>query len=314
MATKRGSWYGNFGAFHDTMDNNRPASGIPNTVPSIAIRRPTLSRGKKRQYYEITLPNGVREVVIHGDFGPSDPGRLDVNARAASDAGYSPGNFPTDKPVKYRYLGTRLPAGVQLGVQGKGPVAQAGAAAAPQTQAAALTPELAARRAAILESLISRRNPDSPLVQLGVISKALGGQAAATPAAAGPAQGTRPVTKHPEVDQGGTAVFEGVRVAASVKPVLEYARQKGWRGKVTSGWRSRAKQEYLYSHPQGYPVAKPGTSMHEQDKPGWGAVDVEQGSAPQLARILASSPYRDRFKWAGSKDRVHFSFQHGGRY
>lgn len=52
---------------------------------------------------------------------------------------------------------------------------------------------------------------------------------------------------------------------------------------VTSGWRSSAKQEALWraraSNP--YPVARPGTSAHEQGR----AVDVPAAFAPRLAAV-----------------------------
>jgi hypothetical protein len=112
--------------------------------------------------------------------------------------------------------------------------------------------------------------------------------------------------KHPH----GWGTFDGKRVAAWIVPELQYARAHGWKGHVTSGGRTRAEQAYLYSHPQGYPVARPGTSNHEGRNFPRGAVDVS--NAAQLSRILRRR--HSPLKWAGSKDAVHFSHPHGGSY
>lgn len=109
MATKGGSWYGNYGAFKDSQDNNRPASGIPNTTPSIAVNYPDNSTLKG--FYLVRSPKGRLELAVHGDAGPAG-NRIDINGRLATDFGYTPGNFPTDSPFKYRYLGKNKAAAV----------------------------------------------------------------------------------------------------------------------------------------------------------------------------------------------------------
>lgn len=112
--------------------------------------------------------------------------------------------------------------------------------------------------------------------------------------------------------QHGTANFEGHTVAAWIKPALQYARRQGWRGQVTSGYRSVGEQAQLYKEFQAGtragPVAKPGTSHHGMaDYPG-GAVDVTD--AQTLSRIISQSRFR-RLKWAGAKDPPHFSHPSG---
>jgi hypothetical protein len=109
----------------------------------------------------------------------------------------------------------------------------------------------------------------------------------------------------------GVARFEGAPVAAWIAPILAYARQQGWRGAVTSGFRSYADQKRIYDSGV-RPAAKPGTSNHEGDVFPRGAVDVSD--AQTLARIIARSPYRGRLVWAGTKDPVHFSHPHNGGY
>lgn len=111
--------------------------------------------------------------------------------------------------------------------------------------------------------------------------------------------------------RGGVTKFEGVQVAAWIAPILRYARKQGWKGKVTSGYRSRAQQAAIYNSGV-RPAARPGTSNHEGDEFPRGAVDVSE--AQQLARILARSPYGGKLKWAGAKDPVHFSYPHNGGY
>jgi len=109
----------------------------------------------------------------------------------------------------------------------------------------------------------------------------------------------------------GVAKFEGAPVAAWIAPILQYARQRGWRGSINSGFRSYAEQKRIYDSGV-RPAAVPGTSNHEGDVFPRGAVDVSD--AETLARILARSPYRRRLVWAGSKDPVHFSHPHDGSY
>lgn len=110
----------------------------------------------------------------------------------------------------------------------------------------------------------------------------------------------------------GTATFDGKRVAAWIKPALQYARAHGWKGTVSSGFRSYKEQYNIY-YVQGIrPAAVPGTSNHEGSQFPRGAVDVTD--APQLSQILKNSPYAKALIWAGSKDPVHFSHPHNGGY
>lgn len=111
----------------------------------------------------------------------------------------------------------------------------------------------------------------------------------------------------------GTAKFEGTTVAAWIKPILEYARAHGWKGSITSGYRSFADQKRIYDSGV-RPAAVPGTSNHEGDVFPRGAVDVDRASAAQLSAILRNSPYAKTLIYAGSKDPVHFSHPHAGGY
>lgn len=77
---------------------------------------------------------------------------------------------------------------------------------------------------------------------------------------------------------------------------------EGFRARVTSGYRSYAKQKWLYDRYlrglQPYPVAPPGTSDHEKGI----ALDVVSTDTAKLARLLTSVGFR----WGGPADPVHF--------
>lgn len=109
----------------------------------------------------------------------------------------------------------------------------------------------------------------------------------------------------------GVGEFEGTNVAGWISPILQYAREHGWKGAVNSGFRSLEDQTRIYNSGV-RPAAKPGTSNHENPNFPGGAVDVSD--AEQLSQILANSPYKKKLVWAGSKDPVHFSFPHNGSY
>lgn len=98
-----------------------------------------------------------------------------------------------------------------------------------------------------------------------------------------------------------------VNVPAWIYPALTLAKEQGVHFHVSSGYRSIAEQWYLYLHPEGYPVAYPGTSHHN----GWqypdGAVDLDSGQQA-FSDWLDKHPSTGRgLTWARDKDAVHFS-------
>lgn len=127
------------------------------------------------------------------------------------------------------------------------------------------------------------------------------------------ADGARPVASG---GHEGTTDFEGTPVASWIAPILRYARERGWKGHVTSGYRSDAEQAQLYNEfkagKRAGPVAAPGTSNHGKTGFLQGAVDVDAADAPALAEILRRK--HSRLKYAGAKDPVHFSVPSGGSY
>jgi hypothetical protein len=114
----------------------------------------------------------------------------------------------------------------------------------------------------------------------------------------------------------GTAEFDGKKVAGWIAPILEYARQQGWKGTVNSGFRSDAEQQRIYDsgvRPAAVPKAYGGGgSNHEGKVYPLGAIDASD--AARLAAIIKRSPYAKYLKWAGGKDPVHFSHPHNGSY
>lgn len=109
----------------------------------------------------------------------------------------------------------------------------------------------------------------------------------------------------------GLGSFDGHQVALWIIPFLRYARSHGWKGSVTSGYRSYAEQARIYNSGV-RPAAVPGSSNHEGQAFPRGAIDVTE--AAQLSAILERLPGGSLLKWAGSADPVHFSFPHGGGY
>ena len=110
--------------------------------------------------------------------------------------------------------------------------------------------------------------------------------------------------------KGGTVNFDGKPVAAWIGGILQKARSAGWKGTVSSGYRSVAEQARIYNSGV-RPAAKPGQSNHNFTAYPGGAVDVTdpQGLAATLRRLGVN-----QLVWAGGKDPVHFSHPHNGGY
>lgn len=167
MPVTKGSWYG---GPNDHADNNRPASGIPNTVPGIA--RPT--RATLKGYYRVVFPNGRSLVLQHTDMGPAAwAGRkIDINYTAVKRAGYTESNFPTDAPIEYHYLGKTKPAWADKGSTGKvTPKAKKKVKAAAVSSTS--TADSTGRRSLLLSYLADDKNPDA-LTNLALGLRALG--------------------------------------------------------------------------------------------------------------------------------------------
>lgn len=168
-----------------------------------------------------------------------------------------------------------------------------------QVPSSAAEPDPQARQAALLAYVNDRHNPDA------LLSLAQGLQADVPK---GPSQPSQPSqSSQPFRQAGGITDFDGKPIPAGFVGDLEYARQHGWDGVVTSGVRSRQQQASLKAHPQGYPVADVDKSNHVLETGGEGAVDVTKPE--KLWEIIRHKPGRV-LRWAptvGLNDRVHFS-------
>lgn len=108
----------------------------------------------------------------------------------------------------------------------------------------------------------------------------------------------------------GTANFDGKTVAAVAVPYLEFARANGWRGHVTSGWRSPAYSESLCQTMCGAPSC-PGrcagrSSNHSGTSPTHFAIDVSDETNFGRIMNLPGAPQPRIFNNLPS-DRIHFS-------
>jgi hypothetical protein len=99
----RGSWFGFAPGWHDSEDNGRNASGLPQSVPGIALP----SRSTLGQHFMVTAPNGKTLDLTQVDLGPAKwTGRgIDINATAAKAFGYTTGNFPTNGTFSWKPVG-----------------------------------------------------------------------------------------------------------------------------------------------------------------------------------------------------------------
>lgn len=180
-----------------------------------------------------------------------------------------------------------------------------------------------ARRRVALATILQKTDPNSLLLRLGVVdsnepvtktvqhSIVTGPHTDRIPGSGvGIQPGSTKLLTHPQ-NSHGVAEFEGTKVAAWIAPALEYARKRGWKGEVKSGWRSYGEQKHIYDSGV-RPAAKPGTSNHEFTAFPGGAVDASDPET--LSHILRTSPYAKLLVWAGSKDPVHFSHPHNGSY
>ena len=96
----KSSWYG---GPNDSQDNNKPASGIPNTVPGIAI----MNRETLGGWWRVKLWNGQEYDIQQTDLGPAawTGKKIDFNYSAVKAMGFTEKNFPTGKVASAQYLG-----------------------------------------------------------------------------------------------------------------------------------------------------------------------------------------------------------------
>lgn len=87
--------------------------------------------------------------------------------------------------------------------------------------------------------------------------------------------------QNPKGQTVAIATFDGKPVSQWWASMLTFARAHGWKGSVTSGYRSVAEQQQIWSrHPDPTWVARPGSSPHQYAM----AVDISDG--PGLERVI----------------------------
>lgn len=108
--------------------------------------------------------------------------------------------------------------------------------------------------------------------------------------------------------------FDGKQVAAWIVPILQRARDSGmWKGVVTSGYRSWAKQALLYYGApgngliRGVTVARPGASNHNFHDWPRGAVDVSDYNGLHRYIHAHDTNLKSYMDVLGPRDPVHFS-------
>lgn len=93
------------------------------------------------------------------------------------------------------------------------------------------------------------------------------------------------------------------RLVKIAKNLPREAKRLGFEAKVTSGFRTRKKQQELWENWQAgaspYPAARPGTSDHERGL----AIDVVSNNEKMLVALLTEAG----LYWAGDSDPIHFT-------
>lgn len=117
----------------------------------------------------------------------------------------------------------------------------------------------------------------------------------------GPATGAAAGGKAPK----GVTTFDGKPCCKWIANELQWAREHGWRGSLTSGYRSKADQARACEETSG-PCAEPGKSNHQGKKYPKCAADVTEPQ--QLEEVLSKKPGR-LLHYTGKSigDEPHFS-------
>jgi hypothetical protein len=114
----------------------------------------------------------------------------------------------------------------------------------------------------------------------------------------------------------GLVEFDHKPVAGWIAPILDYARQHGWKGSLNEGYRTDRQQAGIYNagvRPAAVPVSLGGGGSNHSGRD-WPAGAVDVSDAAHLSNILSKSKYRGLLVWAGAKDPPHFSHPHNGNY
>lgn len=108
----------------------------------------------------------------------------------------------------------------------------------------------------------------------------------------------------------GISTFDGKPVANAAIQYLNWAREHGWRGRLNSGWRSRAYSQHLCYAMCGRPQC-PGrcagvSTNHVYAQPDQFAIDVSDYGT--FGSMMRRCPIRPSIhNYLGARDPVHFS-------
>jgi hypothetical protein len=115
------------------------------------------------------------------------------------------------------------------------------------------------------------------------------GAAGTVPGLNTPASGTFGTALQGAMQQAAPGTYPNLKGDLDANPEIlrraqALAQSRGEVWNVTSGGRTYQEQAQLYAHPEGYPVARPGTSRHETGR----ALDVTINGRPIQSVISAS--------------------------
>ncbi len=169
-----------------------------------------------------------------------------------------------------------------------------------------MTPGLTLLIAGVVLIVAGYKNRNVIDVILGLEREREGGSPKATAAVQGLMDNVPLLEEEFSTVTRGLATFDGKLVAAWIAPVLRWARANGWKGQVTSGYRTKEQQAAACANTTG-PCAEPGRSNHQKVRYPGGAVDVTDYET--LARLVPQYPGPGpTLKHATfANDPVHFS-------
>lgn len=110
--------------------------------------------------------------------------------------------------------------------------------------------------------------------------------------------------------RSGVGRYDGKPVAKAAVPLLQWARQNGWQGQLTSGWRDPKYSQHLCFQMCGRPSC-PGrcaglSSNHVGSEPSHFAMDVSDYT--KFGELMRRCPLKpDVHNSLGARDPVHFS-------
>lgn len=263
-----------FGGPNDSM-NTGTALGLPDTAPGIAL----MNQATLGKYFNVYSPQGRWHKERQIDIGPAGwTGKiLDITSAALNHFGFNESNFPTGVG-NWKVYGPVGSGGAESG-RGSG---EAGNIEMPEFKNAT-------KAVGQFVSKGTKKMIDSANAYIAKKTPAGGAGSGSTQRGSG--------------GPAGLGNFDGFQIAKWIVPILTWARKHGWKGSVTSGYRSHARnvsqgRNYHSNHED---TVYPGGAI---DVGGYGA--VAEGQA--LANVLRGYRGPRSLVWGSAiKDYGHFS-------